>query len=101
MRHWPLILFCAASLCGGCCSRPGLEQTREWVRHEIPPGSSEEDVRRFSQVHGFEYRRTREAEGWAIHPGCGWIREDMLVLVRYGDDGEVSSTNVNIQNMLP
>ena len=95
-----LILACMLSSCVGCCSRPGLEQVRAWVKSDIPPGSSEEDVRRFCQAHRLEYAPGNPGEAWANAPGC-LLADDINVYIKYDDARRVERAAVELFNTLP
>lgn len=101
MKTRLLILSFALASCVGCCTRPGEEQIRQWAKNEIPPGSSEEDVRRFCQVHGFQYHPGNPGEGWALSPGCGLVPEHVDTFVKYDESGRVETTETHLVNMLP
>jgi hypothetical protein len=96
------LLLCA----NGCCSFPGVEQVQRWVATELPAGSTEDDVRRFSRAHGFEYRELEAGSNagmaeWKPRGVCYWLVPTVDVRVSYDGARRVRATQVGSQAIHP
>jgi hypothetical protein len=79
----------------GCCHSlsPSPKEVQTWVDRELPVGSSEADVQRFSESHHFRYERDSASYGQAYRPmdGCDWKKPTVQVEVTYDETGRVRS----------
>jgi hypothetical protein len=86
------------TLMPGCCGRlnPTTDQVQLWVNQELPPGTSEADVKDFSARHQFQYERDTPAYAQAYRrvEGCDWKKPVVQVEVTYDENNQVKSTNV-------
>lgn len=85
-------------LVGGCCGelRPSVEEVQEWVAKELPPGSSEADVRAFGARRDFTYARMSPGFGQVFRAisGCDWKKPVVQVEIDFDESNQVSSTHV-------
>ena len=109
MRHVALAALSALPLVlssGGYCFTPvspTVEQTEEWIAQELPPGSSEQDVQRFCERHGFGYATltTTLARGQRRAGGCESTRPMTFVDVTYDDARRVKKVRAWGASLMP
>ncbi|MDB5303355.1 MAG: hypothetical protein JWM97_904 [Phycisphaerales bacterium] len=99
-----MVLVATVSL-GGCCGdlNPSPKQVEAWVSQEMPIGSSEDAVKRFSERHQFRYERDSADYGQAYRAvdGCDWKKPVIQVEVTYDEHNQVKSADVRGFSMLP
>lgn len=98
MRHVALAALSALPLltsAAGCCFTPvspTVEETQRRVDQELPLGSSEQDIQRFCERHGFGYVALTNtlARGSRRAGGCESTRPMAFIDVTYDEARRVS-----------
>jgi hypothetical protein len=101
LKTWLNCVFIAALFCGGCCIvRPGQDQIEAWIGKELPPGSSETEVRSFCRRHAFAYQSFPEtktvAELWRPLEGCEWEKPVCRIWIGYDDKGRLIEAKAEV-----
>jgi hypothetical protein len=94
-------LLLAGTLCCGCCNvTPDKQQIEAWVRKELPSGSSETEVKKFSAAHHFSYERNEKdksyAQAYRSLDGCDWAKPVGQIEMTYDNNDRLVEATVRV-----